>query len=458
MKGRILIVDDDQAMCEMVQLDANRRGFETASCTTADDALRKLQAEEFDCILTDLNMPGLSGIEFCGKAHFIKPEIPVVVMTAFGSLETAIAAIRAGAYDFVTKPIELNVLALAVERAVNNHILTETVRHLRKSVEQMQKYGDLLGASPVMRDLFLRLARIADTESPVLIAGESGTGKELVARALHQQSRRKQNPFVAINCAALPETLLESELFGHTQGAFTDARSMRKGLFLQAEGGSLLLDEIGDMPLNLQPKLLRALEGRVIRPLGGEAEIPFDVRVIASTNRDIEAAVEEGRFREDLYYRVNVIRLDLPPLRSRGADILILAQCFLEDLASRLDRPIKGISNSAAERLMNYNWPGNVRELRNVVEQAIVLASHDKLAIDDLPERIRNHRPSQALLATDNPRELVTMEEVERRYIMHVLEATNNNQTQSARILGLDRKTLWRKLHQYGVAHNSTDS
>ncbi len=285
-----------------------------------------------------------------------------------------------------------------------------------------------------------------------MIAGESGTGKELAARAVHRRGRRGEKPFVAVNCAALPETLLESELFGHTQGAFTDAHTARKGLFLQAEGGTLLLDEIGDMPLNLQPKLLRALESRTIRPLGGESEIPFNVRVIASTNRDIEAAVEEGRFREDLYYRINVIRLDLPPLRARGSDILLLAQHFLEQFASYADKPVTGISASTAQKLMAYNWPGNVRELRNVIDQAVVLTMHDKLTINDLPERIRDYRPSHMLIGSDNPHELVPMEDVERQYIMHVLKTVNGNRTQAARILGFDRKTLWRKLHRYGMA------
>ncbi len=459
MKGKILVVDDDPAMCDMIKLDARRRDFDAVICTSADAALRKLQAEEFDCILTDLNMPGVNGIEFCEKAHSLRPEIPVVVMTAFGSLESAIAAIRAGAYDFVTKPIELDILALALQRAVSNRLLRETVRRLKKSVEQMQKYEDLLGASPVMLELFDRLNLIAETDSPVLIAGESGTGKELVARALHRRSRRSQSPFIAINCAAVPETLLESELFGHAQGAFTDAHTMRRGLFLQADGGTLLLDEIGDMPLNLQPKLLRALENRTVRPLGREVEIPFDVRVIASTNRDIETAVENGRFREDLYYRINVIRLDLPPLRSRGADILTLAQYFLENIASRIDRPVIGISTAAASKLMNYNWPGNVRELRNVIEQAIVLAAHDKLAPDDLPERIRNHQASRLVVETTaDPGELISMEEIERRYILQVLEAVNHNKTRAAQILGFDRKTLWRKLRRYGVLSESEDT
>jgi len=452
MKGRVLIVDDDRAMCEMIQLDARRREFDAAYCTSAESALQELQAGEFDCVLTDLNMPGANGIEFCEKAHSLKPDLPVVVITAFGSLETAVAAIRAGAYDFVTKPIELDILGLALERAVNNHQLIETVNHLRKSVDQIQRYEDLLGSSPAMQRLFERLTRIADSESPVLIAGESGTGKELAARALHQRSRRKQKPLIAVNCAAVPENLLESELFGHVQGAFTDAHSSRKGLFLQAEGGTLLLDEIGDMPLNLQPKLLRALESRTIRPLGGEIEVPFDVRVITSTNKDIETAVEEGKFRQDLYYRINVIRLDLPPLRSRGKDILLLAQYFIEHPGFTDDRVVTGISPSAAERLLNYSWPGNVRELRNVIEQAVVLTTHSKLAAADLPERFQDHKPSRLMVGAENPAELLTMEEVERRYIIHVLEATNNNQTHAARILGLDRKTLWRKLQRYGTS------
>jgi two-component system response regulator HydG len=301
-----------------------------------------------------------------------------------------------------------------------------------------------------MQRLFDQLARIADTDASVLITGESGTGKELVARSIHQKSSRQQKPFVAVNCPALPETLLESELFGHARGAFTDARAERRGLIVQAEGGTLLLDEIGDLPLSIQPKLLRALEERTFRPVGGDQEVPFNARILAATNRDLEEAVEEGRFREDLFYRIDVIQVEVPPLRSRGTDILLLAQHFVGLFADRSNKQVVGITEPVAEKLLAYRWPGNVRELRNVVERAVALTRYDKLVIDDLPEKIRDYRSSQVLLGGEDPSELAPLEEVERRYILHVLQSVGDNKALAARTLGLDRKTLYRKLRQYG--------
>jgi two-component system response regulator HydG len=285
----------------------------------------------------------------------------------------------------------------------------------------------------------------------VLITGESGTGKEMIARALHQRSRRASGPFVAVNCAAVPETLLESELFGHAKGAFTDAKTARAGLFLQANGGTLFLDEIGDMGLGLQPKLLRALQERTIRPLGGDHEIPVDVRVLAATNRDLESAVEEGRFREDLFYRINVVHLALPPLRARGGDVLILAQHALTRFARAADKPVTSISPAAAEKLLAYDWPGNVRELHNAIERAVALTRYNEITVEDLPDRIREHKSSHVIVAGDDPDQLPTMEEVEKRYVLRVFEAVHGNKALAARILGFDRKTLYRKLERYGI-------
>ena len=302
-----------------------------------------------------------------------------------------------------------------------------------------------------MQRLYEQLSQIADAEASILITGESGTGKELAARAVHQRSRRRAKPLVAVNCAALPDTLLESELFGHVKGAFTDARSDRKGLFVQADGGTLLLDEIGEMPLAMQPKLLRALEESRVRPVGGETEVPCDVRILAATNRDLETAVDEGRFRQDLFFRINVIQVDFPPLRARGADVLLLAQHFLQGCAARSKKQVLGLSDAVAERFLAYRWPGNVRELRNVIERAVALTRFDKLTVEDLPEKIRNYRSSQVVLGGEDPSELAPLEEVERRYILHVLQSAGDNRTLAARTLGLDRKTLYRKLRQYGV-------
>ena len=449
MRGRALIVDDDRSMCDLLADGLRQREFEITALTSADAALAELAQQDFDTVVTDLSMHGMSGLELCQRITASHTGVPVIVITAFGSLDAAVAAIRAGAYDFLTKPFDVEELALILDRAIQYRALRVEVKRLRSTLAQSQAFAELLGESPAMQELFRLLARIAESDASVLITGETGSGKELVARALHRGSARRDGRFVAINCAALPETLLESELFGHVKGAFTDAKAMRKGLFMEADGGTLFLDEIGNMPLSLQPRLLRALEERRVRPVGGDAEVPVNVRIIAATHRDLEAAVEEGQFREDLFFRINVIHVQLPPLRTRGNDILLLAQHFLEQFATRSGKHVIGLSSPAAQKLLAYPWPGNVRELHNCIERAVALTSYDQLTVDDLPERIRAYKSSQVLLVSDNPSEFVTMEEVERRYILRVLEAVGGNKTMAAEILGLDRKTLYRKLDRY---------
>jgi two-component system response regulator HydG len=450
MNGRILIVDDDASMGEMLETDLRRRGLETVWCDRAEDALERFGEREFDIILTDLNLPGMSGIDLCVRTAADRPDVPVVVLTGFGSMDTAIAAIRAGAYDFVTKPIDPDLLVIVLERALKHRALQEQVKILEQSATRELLGGDLIGQSPPMRKLISQIGRIAETDASVLIRGESGTGKELVARILHRHSPRSAAAFVALNCAALPETLLESELFGYKKGSFTDAKADKPGLLQEASGGTLFLDEIGEMSLALQPKVLRALEERCYRPLGARREVGFDVRIISASNRDLESAVADGRFREDLYYRLNVIQLTAPPLRSRGTDILLLARHFLEEFAGRSGKAVLGLSETTMDKLLNYAWPGNVRELRNAMERAVALARHDKVLVEDLPERIRDYHPSHLILGSSDPQDLVPMEEVERRYIQHVLDAAGGNRTLAARILGFDRKTLYRKLRRYG--------
>ncbi len=444
--GSILIVDDDRSMCELLETDLRLRGHQTRWCQSAKAALEIVQQQDLDVVLTDVRMPGTSGLQLCEELHSTRPDLAVVVMTAFGSMETAVAAMRAGAYDFITKPIELDLLAITLERAIERQQLGRQVKLLSEQQTTQRAYGELLGESPAMQLIYEQLDRLAGSDASVLITGESGTGKELVARSIHLHSHRASKPFVAINCAALSENLLESELFGHTRGAFTDARSDRKGLFQQAEGGTLLLDEMGDMPLAMQVKLLRALEESRVRPVGSDQEISFDVRLLSATHRDLETAVEEERFREDLFYRINVIQLHLPPLRSRGNDVLLLAHFFISRFAKKVQRPIQGFDDAVAERLLAYSWPGNIRELRNIIERAVTLTRHNLLTVEDLPEKIRNHRGSTVFIGGDDPTELVPMEEIERRYIAHVLQAVGQNQTQAAKILGVDRKTLYRKL------------
>ncbi len=451
MKGRVLVVDDDASMCDMLVSDLGELGFEVKARTAAPAALEALVASEFDAVVADLNMPGMSGLELCERIVASRPDVPVIVITAFGSIQTAIAAIRSGAYDFVTKPLEVDALGLALERAIQHRRLSDEVRRLRQAVEETRRFGALLGTSPAMRRMYELLDRIADSSASVLIAGETGTGKELVARALHERGRRKAGPFVAVDCASLPEPLLESELFGHVRGAFTDAHAARRGLFVQANGGALFLDEIGDLPLALQAKLLRALQTRCVRPVGANEEVPFDVNLIAATNRDLESAVEEGRFREDLYFRINVIHVEMPPLRARGGDVLLLAQHFVDRYAAQAGKRVTGLSPDAAERLLAYVWPGNVRELENCIERAIALTRHETIGLDDLPEKIRGFQRSHVLVAGDDPSELAPLEEVERRYVLRVMEAVGGSKTLAARVLGIGRKTLYRKLEQYKI-------
>jgi two-component system response regulator HydG len=395
---------------------------------------------------------GMSGLELCARVAENRPDVPVIVITAFGTVDHAIGAIRAGAYDFIIKPFDTEVLSFALERALQHSRLREEVKTLRRVVADASHFGSLIGTSSAMGSVYDLLGRIADSPATVLVTGESGTGKEVAARALHERGPRKGKPFVALNCSAVPEQLLESELFGHARGAFTDARAARAGLLLQANGGTLLLDEIGDMPLALQPKLLRALQERTLRPVGGDEEVPFDVRVIATTNRDLRALVEEERFREDLYFRINVIHVEMPPLRARGGDVLLLAQHFIDVHAARAGKQVKGLSPGAAEKLLAYSWPGNVRELQNSIERAIALTQHDRIVVEDLPETVRAYKRSHVLIATDDPSELVPLSEVERRYVLRVLEAVGGNKTSAAQILGMTRKTLYRKLEEYSTS------
>ena len=451
MNHRILVVDDDAPLCETLELGLTKRGYQTATCLSAADALARLLVEDFDVVVTDLNMRGTGGIELCERIVANRSDIPVIVLTAFGSLDTAVSAIRAGAYDFISKPVELEVLAIAIERAAKHRELREEVRRLRREAVRGEPPAPFVGQSSAMRSVYDLIERVADSETTVFVTGESGTGKELVATALHSLSRRRKHPFIAINCAAMPEGVLESELFGHTKGAFTDAKNDRSGLFLQAEGGTLFLDEIGDLPLPLQPKLLRVLQERTVRPVGGRSWVPINVRLIVATNRDLESAIEEDRFREELYYRINVVHIDLPPLRSRAGDVLPLAQHFLRQFAMRAGKSVLGISPAAGEKLVAYAWPGNVRELQNCIERSVALARFDQIGVDDLPEKVRSYRSSHVIVAGDDPSELVRMEELERRYIVRVMEAVGGNKTAAARILGLDRKRLYRMLDRLGI-------
>ena len=447
---RVLLVDDDAAMCEMLELDLRNRGFAVDWCTTPAEALTRAAQVPYDAVVTDLNLRGASGLDVCRELVARDPTLPVIIITAFGSIESAVQAIRLGGYDFITKPFEFDTLALTLERAVTHKNLQLEVNKLRRQVaENPPRFAELLGTSPPMQELFRLLHRVSDTLTTVLITGESGVGKELVARALHQESRRKSGPFVAINCGALPETLLESELFGHMKGAFTDARNDRPGVFREAHGGTLFLDEVGELPVALQPKLLRVLQERMVRPLGANKEIPVDVRIVCATNVDLRDAVEKGRFREDLFYRLDVVHLEVPPLRSRGTDVLLLTSAFLERLGQRDGRAAPRLPPAIASRLLSYEWPGNVRELLNLLERVMALSTGDSILEEDLPERVRRGGPTITPDAAE-PGTVLPLEEVEKRYILKVLGLLNGNKRKAAEALGLDRSTLYRKLQSYG--------
>jgi two-component system response regulator AtoC len=443
---RILLVDDEAAMRDVLMEELGRRGYAAVARPSADEAFALIAEEDFSVVVTDLNMRGMSGVELCERVVTNRPDIPVIVVTAFGTMETAVATLRAGAFDFLTKPFDVDQLALAIDRAIRDRELREELKRLRRMVAESQRFEELIGTSDAIRVVYDLIDRIAPSDTTVLISGETGTGKELVARAIHRRSKRSAGPLVTLNCAAVPENLLESELFGHVRGAFTDAKADRRGLFIQANGGTLFLDEVGEMPPSMQAKLLRALESRAVRPVGGTSEIAFDVRILAATHRDLVSAIEEGGFREDLYYRINVVEIDVPPLRARGGDALLLAQTFLTELAAKHASGVARLSKGAAERLLAYAWPGNIRELRNAIERAVALARYEEVVVEDLPAHIRDYKPSHVIVASDDPTDLVPLLEVERRYIERVMQAVAGNKRQAAKILGLDRATLYRRL------------
>ncbi|MFZ1865069.1 MAG: sigma-54 dependent transcriptional regulator [Polyangiales bacterium] len=449
MSNSVLIVDDDQKMCELIQTGLEKHGYGVEWRTGGSDALALIAERDFDAVIADLNLGKMSGLDICKFAAENRPTMPVLMITAFGDMRSAIASIRAGAYDFINKPVELDTLAHTLDRAIQHRNLREEVKRLTDEVSRSKGVGKLIGKSPAMMKVYDLVQRVSTTDSSVLLTGESGTGKELVARALHSESDRADMPFIALNCAAVPANLLESELFGHVRGAFTDAKTSRKGLFERANKGTVLLDEIGEMPLEMQPKLLRVLQERRVRPVGGSAEIPFDTRILAATNRDVEADVEEGRFREDLYYRLNVVEIHVPPLRARGNDILLLAQHVLEEISKRIEKPVKGISSEAAKKLLDYDWPGNVRELENAMERAVTLTRFEQITVDDLPDRISKHESTRIIPVDVDAGQVLTLQELEKRYIERVLKAVGDNKTRAAKLLGLDRRTLYRKLERY---------
>jgi DNA-binding NtrC family response regulator len=453
MVQKVLMVDDDADQCALVEAMLARLGYTVQSTTSPKEALSLVGDGDFCAVLTDLEMEEMSGLLLCEHLIGTAPQVPVIVFTGHASLETAISAMRAGAYDYLTKPLDAKLLGLSVARAAQHARLTSEVKRLREQVDQQpNRVGSLIGDSAPMRRVYDLIGRVAESDASVLLQGETGTGKELVAQAIHGASARRNGPFVAINCAAVPANLLESELFGHAKGAFTDAKNSRAGLFVDASGGTLFLDEIGDMPLDMQAKLLRALQERTVRPVGSNHEVPFDVRILAATHRDLEADTLTRRFRQDLYYRINVVRIDVPALRDRSDDILKLATHFLSKGQPRGDQRQLKLSPQIAERLLAYDWPGNVRELENCIQRAMTLARHDHVVLEDLPEKIRAYAPDRFVLSIDQAEEILELEELDRRYIVRVIKLVDGNKSRAAQLLGVDRRTLHRKLDRYRQA------
>jgi DNA-binding NtrC family response regulator len=445
MEFRILVIDTDQRVCEFVQDALESQGWSVSWCTHGEHGLELAREQPFDAVLIDVALHDINGLQVCRRLTENYPGVPVIVSTEGGDMPSVVAALRAGAYDFVSKPLLLTEFRAVVERGVCDRYRLEAVQRLaQQELTRGRLVGRLQGDSRAITRVCDLIRRVAATQTTVLLSGES------VARALHAESHRAHQPFVAINCAAVPAHLLESELFGHVRGSFTDAASDRKGVFQQASDGTLFLDEIGELPLELQPKLLRVLQERQLRPVGGNVSLKVQTRIIAATNRDLEREVAAGRFREDLFYRLNVVQIQLPALRTRGNDILVLAEYFVRSFAEKLGKPPLAISPAVSRKLLAYDWPGNVRQLENTMERAVTLAREAQLSLEDLPDRICNFDPvaSQAAVATED---LPTLDQHERRHIERVLRMVKGNKTEAARLLGINRRTLYRKRMRDGV-------
>jgi len=441
-KKSVLVVEDEELMRTILRQLLEGAGYNVFTADSAETALELFSQNDVDITLTDIKMSGRDGLELLDQIKSIDAEAMVIIMTAYSSVDTAVAALRKGAYDYVTKPFVNEELLQTVKNAANQRELFHENRALRRELKKKYEFSEVIGKSDALQRVFDLVKKVADTSTSVLILGESGTGKELVARSIHFNSGRFEKPFLAVNCGALPESLLESELFGHTKGSFTGAVADKKGLFRSASGGTLFLDEIGEMPPALQVKLLRALQEHEVTPVGSSTPVKFDARIVAATNKDLEHEVVDGRFREDLFYRLNVIEITLPPLRERREDIPLLIKHFIA----------KGgraalVSNDAMAAMVNYNWPGNVRELENAVERALIL-SENEIGVDALPPKIRqSSERSYDIRDMDGFRP--TLDEMERRYILEILNAASDDKAQAANILGIDLSTLYRKLKRY---------
>ncbi|MBA2493541.1 MAG: sigma-54-dependent Fis family transcriptional regulator [Acidobacteria bacterium] len=447
MKPNVLVVEDEELMRSILRQLLEGEGYRVFTADSAENALEIFSTDDISATLTDIKMSGMDGLELLNQIKTIDDEALVIIMTAYSSVDSAIAALRLGAYDYVTKPFVNEDLLQTIKNAIQTKELFSENRALRRELNQKYSFIEIIGKSEALQSVFRMVEKVADTNAGILIQGESGTGKELIARSIHFNSQRARQPFLAVNCGALPESLLESELFGHTKGAFTGAAADNKGLFRSADGGTLLLDEIAEMPQSLQVKLLRALQEQEVTPIGSSAAIKFDVRIIAATNKNLEKELAENRFRKDLFYRLNVIEINLPPLRERREDIPLLVKHFIARIAREQNVSEKPIKPEAMSALVNYNWQGNIRELQNAIERAFIL-SGEEIRLENLPPKIKINLGNNFEMR--DPEGLrPTLEEMERRYILEILESVGDDKTTAAEILGIDLSTLYRKLKRY---------
>ncbi|GMO68557.1 MAG: sigma-54 dependent transcriptional regulator [Treponemataceae bacterium] len=455
MRFTLLIIDDEKNIREGLRDAMELEGYAVKLAENGKQGLELIAKAAIDLVITDLRMPELSGEKVLAAVAAENPGIPVIVLTGHGSIDTAVNAMRAGAYDFLTKPVNIDQLTLIVRRALEAHTLALRHKNLEDELRSKTSFESIIGKDAEMQKIFTVLQKAADSKASILITGESGVGKELIADALHNISSRRDKPFIQVHCAALSETLLESELFGHEKGAFTGAVARRRGRFELAHGGTIFLDEIGEINQSVQIKILRVLQEKKFERVGGEETIDVDIRIVAATNRDLKKEIAEGRFREDLYYRLNVVHIHVPPLRERRADIPLLVNAFLKEAAAENGKHVIGIDNKARAVLYGYGWPGNIRELKNCIESAVVMASGETITIDDLP-------PGIAESAGDGAGSLsipagLTLEEAEKRYILQSLAANKDNKSRTALTLGIGRKTLHRKLAEWGMAAPEDD-
>jgi DNA-binding NtrC family response regulator len=435
-------------MCQFLADLLGEEGYDVEAVHDGASAVERYRTDRFDLTITDLMMPRMRGTELVKQLREIDSRALVLLITAFGSIESAVEAMHAGAFHYVTKPFHTEEILLQIKRALEQRNLQSEVERLRKEVQSRFGFENIIGQSTKMREVFELVAHVSDLAVNVLIVGESGTGKEMIARAIHQSSARAAGSFIPINCAAIPETLLESELFGYVRGAFTDARRDRRGLFHAAHGGVLFLDEISEIPLNLQAKLLRVIEDKEVRPLGANQSEKVDARLVSACNQDLERLVQEGLFRQDLYYRLNIIRIELPPLRERAEDIPILIEHFLRKFSDQVEREVEDIEPEALAALTDYHWPGNVRELEHTIERAVLLGKEARIGLQDLPSSLAARSDGPLPLASAVAK-TYTLRDLEREYIMRVMESVHGNKTEAAKTLGVDRTTLYRKLEEY---------